>query len=98
MAETESAQASQAKNWLKGHGKDAGVQLLAARAAARDGNFAKALEHARNSEQARPSAAARSEIARAEQATGANSAGASDVDELAGQKRGNKDGDKNEAA
>lgn len=66
----ESAQATQAKTWLKTNAKDAGVQLLAARAAARDGDFPAALEHAKKSEQAKPSAAAQSEIARAEQAIG----------------------------
>jgi len=69
-------QAAQAKRWLKTNAKDAGVQLLAARAVAQDGNFAKALEHAEISEQIAPSAAARSEIARAQQATGAADADA----------------------
>ncbi len=69
-------QAAQAKNWLKTYAKDASVQLLAARAAAQDGNFSKALKHAETSEQIAPSAAARSEIARAQQTTGADITGA----------------------
>lgn len=84
LPEIDSDQAAQAKSWLKTHPKDAGVQLLAARAAARDGNFSKALEHARTSEEILPSAAARSEIARAEQATGADSVADATADQETG--------------
>ena len=89
LPEIESHQASQAKSWLKAHAKDAGVQLLACRAAARDGNWPKALEHAQASEAASPSAAARSEIARCELA------GATPDDTAAA---GSKEGTTDEAA
>ena len=70
LPDIEAEQAAQAKSWLKPHGRDANVQLLAARAAAGESNWSKALEHAKKSEEAAPSVAARSEIARCEQASG----------------------------
>ena len=96
LPEIENQQASQAKIWLKAHAKDAGVNLLACRAAARDGNWAKALEFAKKSEEASASAAARSEIARCEQASGSAAGGSSASDEVPATE--SKEGKKDEAA
>ncbi len=62
----EGEQAKQASSWLKSHGKDAQVQLLAARAEAAKENWAKAKGYAQKSEELAPSAEARVEVARAE--------------------------------
>lgn len=64
----EAQQAKQVNSWLKSHGKDPQVQLLAARAEAAKENWAKAKGYAEKSEELLPSAAARVELARAESA------------------------------
>jgi len=66
----EQAQAGQAKSWLKSHGDDALVQLMAARGEAASGNWQAAQTHAQKSQELLPSAAAAVELARCAQALG----------------------------
>lgn len=63
--------------WLKSHGDDALLHLLAARCAAANSDWSSALEHAQRSDSIAPSSAARSEIARCELAMGRLSGAAS---------------------
>jgi len=68
----EKLQAKQAEGWLKNHPEDPLVQLLAARVQAAKEDWSKALAHASKSEELAPTAAARTEIARAELGSGAS--------------------------
>jgi len=70
----EADQAKQANSWLKSHGKDPQVLLLAARAEAVKENWEKAKGYAEKSEALAPSAAARVELARAALALNEDSA------------------------
>jgi len=78
LAGIESAQARQAKSWLKSHKEDALVHLLAARAEANAGDWQKASEHAKHSDELAASAAARVELARCEQMLGGSAAESAD--------------------
>lgn len=80
LADVESAQARQAKTWLKSRADDALVQLMAARAEADAGNWQKALEHASRSDELEASAAARVEITRCQQALGSTTEQADTAD------------------
>ena len=73
----ESSQKSASARWLKTHNDDALLHLLAARCAAADSDWAKALEHAQRSDELAPSSAARSEIARCALASGQHANAAS---------------------
>jgi|GEM_PF-3317712 len=94
----EAEQAKQVNGWLKSHGKDAQVQLLAARAEAGKENWAKAKGYAEKSEELAPSAAARVELARAQLALNESAPDAPDAREEVPSASNQDDGEKPEEA